>query len=474
MKLKITLPILFILFTAFLPKVNEKASIDEVRSTINNILSEKGASTKVSVFIYNPMTSDTIYSQNIAELMIPASNVKLFTTATALEYFGTEHSFNTKIYSSDVSYLDGKIEGDLYIKGFGNSLFNIDDLEKIADEIKEMGVKEITGNIIGDDSYFDNNYYREEWIEDEGRNVPLPPVSALVLNRNIIRINLSASKTGTRLRYTLDPSSSFISVQVNAKSTSKRTRPTIKQKSDEHSISLTINGGMRRNSSRTYSVNIENPPLFSAIMLCEKLNDKGIKIKGTPGFGEKPENTIEIASSGAEIGKVISLINKNSDNFLAECLFKSLGAHFSNEEGNSFYATQSVLTYLNKNNLVNEQISIVDGSGISRYNEVTTGSIIALLEKIYLDEKQFESYYNSLSIAGVDGTLGNRLYGTFAENNFHAKTGTLRGVSSLSGFVKSKSGEDLIISILMEFNSGKNTKYKQLQDEIVEYIAEKL
>ncbi len=153
-------------------------------------------------------------------------------------------------------------------------------------------------------------------------------------------------------------------------------------------------------------------------------------------MGETPLTAQLLLEEKIELRELIKIINKNSNNFLAECLFKTIGAVASSKQGNSFYSTQAILTFIEDNGIYSEGTSIVDGSGISRFDQITVGAIVGLLERMYFDIKNFDDYYNSLSIAGVDGTLNERMYNTTAENNFRGKTGTLNGVSSLSGYLE--------------------------------------
>ncbi|HSP88758.1 MAG TPA: D-alanyl-D-alanine carboxypeptidase, partial [Ignavibacteriaceae bacterium] len=157
---------------------------EEIRNKLDIILSKLPPSTKAGVLIYNPLSEDTIYSLNHTISMIPASNTKLFTTATALSMMGGDFILYTKILSDDNNLDDGIVNGNLYIKGFGNSLFTSEDLQSMVNEIREMGIIKISGKIIGDDSYFDNIYMRDDWITDEVANVKLPPISAIIIDNN--------------------------------------------------------------------------------------------------------------------------------------------------------------------------------------------------------------------------------------------------------------------------------------------------
>lgn len=409
---KVILFILIYSFAAF------PGSLNEVLKSIQSVIDKLPAGTRTGLMIYNPLTQDTLLKINHTESMIPASNTKLFTTSAALNLMGGDFLLSTRLLTDDSNLEDGVINGNLYLKGLGNSIFTIDDLIEMTDSLAEMGIRKITGDIVGDDTYFDNVYTRDDWIKDEKANVKLPAISALVLDRN-------------------------------------RTT-TIKK---------------RRGRNRTYIVNVENPPLHSAKKLKEILKKKNIDVIGEASYHETPLTANLLLEKSVELREILNLINKRSDNFLAECLFKTIGAVASGKQGNSFYSTQAVLTFIKDNGIYSDGTAVVDGSGISRFDQVTPGAVIGLLEKMYFDIKNFDDFYNSLSIAGVDGTLDDRMIGTPAENNFRGKTGTLNGVSSISGYLTTAGGEDLIVSIIFEFKSGRWNSYRNFQDEIIEALA---
>jgi len=393
-------------------------SKEEIKNQIDFIISKLPASTITGILIYNPLIEDTIYSLNHTISMIPASNTKLFTTATALSLMGGDYILSTKIFSDDSVFSDGIIDGNLYIKGYGNSLFTSEDLQDMVNEIKESGIKKISGKVIGDDSYFDEVYTRDDWITDEVANVKLPPISALIIDNN---------RKITRLK--------------------------------------------RRGRYRNYYVNIDNPPLHVAQLLKKKLIEAGIEVSSNAEKGITPVDADLISEKGIELRELIQFVNKESDNFLAECLFKTIGAVASGEQGNAFYSTQTILTYISDNGIFAQGTAIVDGSGISRFDQITVGALTGLLEKMYFDMANFEDFYNSLSIAGVDGTLKKRLIGTFAEDNFRGKTGTLNGVSSLSGYLTCTGGDDLIVSIFFEFRHAGANFHRDIQDDIIRILC---
>ena len=414
--MKILYTVFLIIFSAtFLFAETPEKIIKEIDDLISGI----PASTKMAIMIYNPLTQDTLISINHTESMIPASNTKLFTTATALEIMGGDHLLSTKILAEDTQLSDGTIEGNIYIKGFGNPTFSSEDLEQLVNQLYQSGLRKVTGDVVGDDTYFDDVYSRDDWISEERANVKLPPISAIVIDRN---------------------------------------RTVVVKK--------------RKGRYRNYFVNIDNPPLFTAKKLKEILISHGVEVVGKSISGQATDNTQTLVESSIELRELLKEINKHSDNFYAECLFKTLGSVSSGQQGNSFFSTQAILNYIEDNSIYSTGTTIVDGSGISRFDQVTAAALVGLLEKVYFNIKQFDDFFNSLSIAGVDGTLHKRMVGTSAENNFRGKTGTLNGVSSLAGYVTTADNDDLIVCMMFEFTTGGASKYKKIQDRIIEILAD--
>jgi serine-type D-Ala-D-Ala carboxypeptidase/endopeptidase (penicillin-binding protein 4) len=397
---------------------NFSISKEEVKNQIENLLRSIPASTKVGMLIYNPILRDTIFEINHSMSMTPASNTKLFTTAVALVNLGGDFKLSTRIYTDDFNIYDHIINGNLYIKGFGNSTFSQYDMESMVDEIRNKGITRITGNIIGDDTYFDDVYRRDDWIADETANVKLPPISAITLDRNS---------------------------KVIQKRRGKRTR--------------------------TYAVAVENPPLNAALVLKSRLIESGIKVDKSSSVGETPEHALLICESGIQLRELIKLINKPSDNFLAEVLFKTIGAEASQLQGNAFYSTQAILDFIQDNGIFSIGTAVVDGSGISRFDQITPGAIVGLLEAMYFDINNYKDFYNSLAIAGVDGTLRHRMRGSLAENNFHGKTGSLTGVTSLAGYLKTNTNEDIIVSFIFEYKVGSSDYYKSIEDNTIKLLC---
>jgi len=395
------------------------ASAQSIKKDIENILKKVPPQSRYGIVILNPMKEDTIFAVNANVPLIPASNTKLFTTVVAVYFLGPGYSLSTKFFTDAKNDDQRRLDGNLYLKGYGNGLFSSSDLDKMIGDLKRKGVTEITGDIIGDDTFFDDVYSRQDWIEDETKTVSLPPVSALVLDRN---------------KY-----------EVRKK--------------------------IRRKKYRMVTEFFSDPPLKIAEIVLNKLKEASITVDGVYKKGATPKSAKELAVHSIKLKDYLSVVNKRSDNFLAECLFKIVGAVSSGKEGSAFYAAQTINKFLYDNDIPSEGTKVVDGSGLSRNNQVSVGAIAGLLEKIYFDIRYFDTFYNSLSTAGTDGTLRNRMKQPGAQVNFRGKTGTLNGASSVSGYLKLDNGDDLIISMIFEFSKKSNNYYREVEDKIIEKLA---
>lgn len=410
-----TLLFLFLIFFHF----SANAQKENLKAQLESIIDQFPKGTKYSMLVYDPLVLDTFYAHNVNTPMIPASNVKLFTTAVALYMLGPDYPLSTVVLTDDTDISDSVIDGNLYLKGMGNSTFSSTDLSIICDSLTKLGIHTITGNIVGDDSFCDDEYYREDWTINEKTQYDLQAVSALSIDRNM-------RKTKRNTRY----------------------------------------------GTRTYYHNITNPTQYISKVLEDSLLTYGIVIGGGGRSGVTPVTAKKILSIDATVKEIVTILNKRSDNFRAEVLFKTLGAIGSGSQGTALNGSQTIHNWMKEQALYQTGTNIVDGSGLSRYNQLSAATIGKLLELVYMDLDMFPIFFESLSIAGIDGTLDERMHNSSAENNFRGKTGTLKGASAVSGFVKTKSGEDFIVSILIEFNRKGANYYRDLQDKLINKIAE--
>jgi len=238
---------------------------------------------------------------------------------------------------------------------------------------------------------------------------------------------------------------------------------------DEGRQVITVNGTLPANRTVSYRYQMKNPPLVIAGMLYDRLRSHGITITGRVVSGQAPPKSRVIAEAGRPLIEILHYVMKNSNNFLAECVFKMIGAAAGGQQETAQKSVERIEQRMSLNRIPFSTCIINDGSGLSRANCLSARTLTGILEAAHNDRKLFSPFYTVMSVAGVDGTLRKRMKGTFAAGNVHGKTGTLNNVSALTGYVTTRDGELLCFSMLM--NGGNHGAYRAVQDKIAARLA---
>lgn len=483
--------------------VQPTTSLSELHRKFDDILSK--ANTKnYSVAVYSLDKEHFYYERNANVTLTPASVTKLFTTFNTVNTMGWDFKYQTKVFIEGVIKND-TLFGSLVIKGSGDPLFSTNDLEQLADQIRNYGIKVITGNLIADARVFDNVFHRIKYSGDADVVEPTPPIAGLSIEKNTVTVLVTAGKAGQKTNVQCYPSSEYFRINNNSSVANRviRSKKTRKSKKQTHNLinyenyygdelrkrtvsspitisskessepyqTINVNGRLSPGSSYSYQIFINNPNLAFAGALARRLLSSNIKILGKFRQIEKSEviiysNLIEIAKVERPIWDVINLTNKNSDNYLAESLYKLYANDIAHKSGKSLFDLKDSIS--KKLYLDCDECLINDGSGLSRRNLVTTKTIINLLKSAYHSDFR-DLYFNSLSIGGIDGTIRKRFRSNSSYNNVKAKTGTLRNVSGLAGYVKSLDGENLVFAFI--FNGNDVGNYKYIENQLAEHLA---
>jgi len=459
----------FILFLSLIVPVSSQTKNSEFKNRIESLLSTNFFnSTLAAVKIYNLSTSEILYEKNNKYLLRPASNLKLFTTAAGLIFLGKDFQFKTKAYYTG-KILNGTLYGDVYIKGGFDPFFNVDDLDSLISGLKKLQVKKITGNIFADVSSMDSLFWGKGWMWDDDPDPSAPYLTSLNINRNSVKVITEPRKVNHQSIVAFYPESKYYSTEADVisikgdSSKIKVSRDWINRKNK-----IFVNGfQFYKDEIDTSEVNIFRPEFFFITLLKEKLNNMDIKISGKLDTLSTPESAVEFSIVERGLDSVIIKTNKESNNLGAEMILYALAEKFNGFPAaaeNGVKLIDSLITMIGNNP---EHYRIVDGSGVSHYNLISADLIIDLLKYMYFDRKGlFDLYFNSLPTAGVDGTLDGRMVTGPAYNNVHAKTGTLSGVSNISGYVRAINGDTLAFSILMQNFVGKSKPARDIQDSL--------
>ncbi len=412
------------------------------------------------VIIQSLETTEYFYKRNEDKLFVPASNLKLFTTAASLVLLGADYQYTTDIFIT--GKIDGSIlEGDLVIVGYGDPTisgrFYNGDMFKVfndwADSLIALGIDEINGNIIGDDNNFDPVGLGAGWAWNYEPYWYAAPSSAVSFNDNCVEITVSAVDGVALL--TVQPNTKYISIINNVNVVPGDSGVGLDIYRERGTNVISVFGAIKNNTtSDKLFATVNNPTQFSMVVLKEVFEKKGIVIRGFPvdiddlAYNIDFSNVEKLFSHlSPPLKEIIKVINKNSHNFYAEQLIKTIGLE---KEGygsveNGVKALQEVHREMGINP---ESMIIADGSGLSHINLVTPKQILTVLHYMSRNNN-YLPFINSLPIAGVDGTLHSRMKNTKAANKVRAKTGYLANVRSLSGYAYTADNEPIAFSIIV-------------------------
>ncbi|MCK9280314.1 MAG: D-alanyl-D-alanine carboxypeptidase/D-alanyl-D-alanine-endopeptidase [Melioribacteraceae bacterium] len=444
-------------------KVEVRYNRDELRKELDKIFSDPSFNNSFwGVMVKSLKTGETIYRRNSEKLMHPASNIKLFTTAAAYDILGKDFNYET-ILLTNGRIEKGVLLGDLILKGSGDPTFTNKfcggDAKKLyelwADTLIAKGVWAIEGNIIGDDRQFDNKKYGKGWNNELNSQWFSAPAGALSFNENIVEIKIAPTKRNFPAVITISPNTSYVVINPKVATVDKESFTDIKITREFNSNVISITGRIKENSN-TYTdyVSIDDPTTFSMTILKEVFENKGIKISGgvftIGGYPKRiqEENLFPLhRHTSISLNSIIKEINKNSNNFFAEQLLRTIGLEIFNL-GSAENGIIALRELLDEANISPDDMVMVDGSGISLFNLVSPKQIVALLSYMY-NYGNFRDFKESLPIAGIDGTLSDRMANTIAEGKVFAKSGYNTQSSSLCGYIRTEMGELLAFSILL-------------------------
>jgi len=498
----------------FTRPIESIGSIEEFRSLADEMLNHRSLiNSKVGVSIYSLDKRKFIYHFNQNLPLVPASVTKLFTTFFAFNQLGGRGTINTTIYT-DALKITPELEGNLYIYGRGDALLNANDLEEIAANIRALGIVKIKGNIYSDGTFFDGRTSRFQYSGDRDEVQYVQPVTALSIDKNTASVIISTgSVAGRPVNVQILPTSrgfiADVAATVQSAAPSRRRgsvefdefeifkensiefnpfqqnygdylASSMSQSRNQGGISITtsnnnagkqvfrVTGSMRANTRQTRYFPMSSPDVVVAGALFERLRTAGIEIDGDVAQKQissvLKNTTLSILTEFKRpLIEIANRVNKDSDNYLAENLYKMIGANAGNNENNQISANNYYKKMFDSLRLPTKVLSFNDGSGLSRRNRASTESITYLLELAY-ESKFFEEFANSLAIGGIDGTIRRRFSGSIAEGNILAKTGTHRNVSGLAGYIRTLDGELLCFAILA--NGGNSGQYKLLENRL--------
>jgi len=471
---------------SIIPAAKPPATLAELRSRIEEICRQPALDPGFfAVKIVSLDSGQTIFEQQANKFVRPASNMKLYTVATAFDRLTADYHFITSVYAKEKPE-DGRIKGDLVVYGRGDPSIStrftgdyFKGINDLADRIVAAGVKRVKGDLVGDESFFNGSPIGSGWEWEDLTWSYGAPVSALSINDNAIDLNVRPGATvGAPVSVTTGPpNASFITIVNRATTSPKELRSNLQIYRGLGANTLEITGTLPiGDAGFRGGVAIPDPPLAFVSMLRDALLKRGVKIEGQlrtvndrtggsvlpriPAGFNSPTGTInqfpvEITSlSSPPFATVATQTLKPSQNQYTELILRTLGRTQpqpnvdSRDRSDEELGLSIVRSFLHQAGIADSDVALDDGSGLSRNDLISANTTVQLLTYM-AKHKYFAQFRDALPIAGVDGTLSTRMRGTPAEKNLRAKTGSLSSVASLSGYVTTAAGDHLVFSMML-------------------------
>ena len=445
-----------------------------ISNKINDYIKKTDPSINVGIEIRDASTGAIIFQKNNNRIYTPASSLKILTAIAGLQYLGPQYQFTTELLSSG-AIKDNRLEGDVILKFSGDPTLTMRDIDALFATLRKKGVKTITGNLYVDSSAFDDVGIGPGWMWDELRFCYAAPVGAVIVNHNCMPFEIyPGARTGNLARANMKSDAPLVEIinTVQTVSASQQASCPLEMNIDDDN-KIHMSGCL---ASGKYNTNLEasvtNLEAYVSAILKKSLLNNQMVLQGTiKQGGASLASTLVDSKTSEPLSELMTSMLKRSDNVIANAIYKKIGQtyfHGSATWSNSQKAELALLHKFTGMPLLN--ITAIDGSGLSRYNQVTPNALVTTLVSVYRG-KYFSTFYNALPISGIDGALKYRLSDRNMTGRVHAKTGTMSSVKTIAGYVKTAHHDTLAFVIMVNGFRGPNYKYKTMQDNIISYLG---
>jgi D-alanyl-D-alanine carboxypeptidase/D-alanyl-D-alanine-endopeptidase (penicillin-binding protein 4) len=452
---------------------------DPLGADLDRILADpRLVGTSVGLVVRDADSGDLVYTRTSANRLVPASNAKLVTTATALEVLGADHRFRTDVLAAGGRH-GHFLNGDLLLRGTGDPTLLAADYQDLAARVRASGVRVIAGDLVADDTWFDAVRLGSGWAWDDEPYYYNAEISALTVSPDtdydagtvIVRV-LPGAAPGAPARVEVVPPNDHVRIVTTA--TTAASGDSISIDRDRASTTIRVSGSLAVGSEPvTQYTAVADPTGLATSVFARALADNGVRLLGKVRRGTTPRDATTLASrESMPLGELLVPLLKFSNNGHSEILVKTAGRVVSGE-GTWDAGLTALQARLPDLGVDPAALRLVDGSGLSRMDVISPDQIAALLIGVR-DEPWFGTWYEALPVAGDPdrtrgGTLRNRMRGTPAEGNVHAKTGSLTGVTTLAGYVTTADGRHLVFSLFL--NNFVSAAPRDLEDAVAVRLA---
>jgi D-alanyl-D-alanine carboxypeptidase/D-alanyl-D-alanine-endopeptidase (penicillin-binding protein 4) len=440
---------------------------------IDQLIKQLPGDVDLGILVIEANSGKVVYTKNADRYFQPASNQKLLTAYAAMHYLPMQYTYQTRLFANLAQVKNHILQDNLYIQFTGDPTLTFNQFQNLLATLSAYGIQQINGNIIIDDSHFDDVMMSPGTAWDDKHFCYGAPVSAISLDHNCVSLLLRPQALNQLVDISPTTVPFFMSI-VDAVKTSpaeESCRLHVKAEPSQYHISGCVHAN---DNDKTLNLAITDPRkhiqnVIAYILKLQHINfNQGIVFQK---FTNVPP--LIAAAVSPPLSQLINTMLKQSDNLIANALFKTVGGVYAKSPGDWQNGSEAVRMSLAKVNIEIPNTTVIDGAGASRYNGLTPRQMVALLRQIYLS-KQASFFINSLPVAGMDGTLKDRMRGSETRGFVWAKTGTETGVSSLAGVLKTKQNKLLIFAIVSNGFVDLPIAYKNLEDNICTSLIENL
>ena len=455
-----------VLSICFLPLWGQ-SDFSQIDSLIKKMLP---VASEVGISVYDLTAKTPLYNFRADKLSRPASTMKLLTAITALSRPEADDPFRTEVWYDGVIEHD-TLQGNLYVAGGFDPEFDELAMDSLVGEVITFPFSVINGQVYGDVSMKDSLYWGSGWAWDDNPEAYQPYLSPLMYCKGIVEVEVApGAQQGDSARVFCKPISSYYTVTNQAKThTPSAGKFSVSRDWLTNGNNIIVKGNM--DGIRKSWVNVYDSKCYFMHAFLERLQGRGIVVPQSYGFAEIPLAGVQkMSSRETPVQDVLNQLMKESDNLNAEAFLCRLGAQAT---GKKYVTAKDGITEIM--NLIEQlghdpkDYKIADGCGLSNYDYLTPALLVDFLKYAYSQTDIFQKLYKSLPIAGIDGTLQNRMKGTVAYKNVHAKTGSYTAINALAGYLRMKNGHEVAFAIMNQ-NVLSAAKARAFQDKVCEII----
>ncbi|MQY13541.1 D-alanyl-D-alanine carboxypeptidase DacC [Streptomyces sp. RB5] len=450
---------------------------DALRQQLTNILADPRLDGAVAdVIVADANTGERIFEHSPNTRLMPASNTKLPTSTAAVELLGADYRWSTDVLAAG-DRNGTALRGDLYLRGTGDPTMLAADYDALAAQVAAAGITQVTGGVVADDTRFDSNRLGNSWAADDEYSYYSAQISALTLapdtdydSGTVIVEAFPGAKAGDKPVVKVTPPNSYVKIDVRGTTVAAGQRDTLGISREHGNNTVVIDGDIPVGASATKEwIAVWEPTGYAAAVFRDALEAHGVRVLGGTRLGvAAPADAEPVATHDSmTLGQLLIPFLKLSNNMHAEMLVKTIGYEKSGA-GTWSAGLSRISAYLSSLGVNTAQLRQVDGSGLSRMNNISGEAFVKLLTKVRA-EPWFQEWYDALPIACVPdrftgGTLRSRMCGTKAAGNVRGKTGSLTGASSLSGYVTDADGRELVFTV--QLNNYMASSVKDIEDKV--------